>query len=555
MYQGRNNAVWTGGLLATLILAGCGGGGSDSVTPAPAPATPTAPTNPTTPTAPPAATMTVQSGTIARVMASNVGVNLVVTAQAANFTPTGTVYASASDAAGVLQASVQVTAGANGLYTFSLDTATGVAPGRYKGNATIKLCSDQACTTAQSVASISVPYDITIVGATTTWPGDNLTALSAMTGANDWSTFQGNNAHTGYVPIDIKPDQITLRWKRGLLNNPSGSSSTALASQVTANGLLYMTDTTSLYAYKEADGARAWKYDFGAGSGYPGNPPAIANGVVYAVGSVSDGSYMFAFDAATGSVRFRARVGSSYYDRLSAPVIQDGVIYTNGSSYAGLYGFSTTGETLFNTTAISSAAQWAPAADANGVYVYAGDAIVVVKPKTGDKLATIRDSSNNGSFYNQGSGAPVIGANGVYATTPIYNSNTGSTSYGLTRFDIAKSFVDWRVTGGYGISPAYASGVLYALNTNPFRVEARAEADGALQWSWTPQLSTESVFYGPAVVTRNLLFVSTNRVTYAIDLATRKTVWSYPMAGLLSISQNGVLYIQGADATVAVNLK
>jgi len=36
---------------------------------------------------------------------------------------------------------------------------------------------------------------------------------------------------------------------------------------------------------------------------------------------------------------------------------------------------------------------------------------------------------------------------------------------------------------------------------------------------------------------------------------TRKTVWSYPMAGLLSISQNGVLYIQSADATVAVNLK
>ena len=97
--------------------------------------------------------------------------------------------------------------------------------------------------------------------------------------------------------------------------------------------------------------------------------------------------------------------------------------------------------------------------------------------------------------------------------------------------------------------------MLYALNTNPFRVEARTEVDGALQWSWTPQLNTESSFYGPAVVTKNLLFVSTNRVTYAIDKVTRKTVWSYPMAGLLSISQNGVLYIQGTDATVAVNLK
>jgi len=135
MSRGWRSAGWTGGLLATLILAACGGGGSDSTTPAPT--TPTAPTTP-----PVVATMTVQSGTLARVMASSVGVNLVVTAQAANFTPTGTVYASASDAAGVLQAPVQVTAGASGVYTFSLDTATGVAPGRYKGNATIKLCSD-----------------------------------------------------------------------------------------------------------------------------------------------------------------------------------------------------------------------------------------------------------------------------------------------------------------------------------------------------------------------------------------------------------------------------
>ncbi|MPQ59700.1 PQQ-binding-like beta-propeller repeat protein [Duganella sp. FT27W] len=545
MSQGWRSAGWTGGLLATLILAACGGGGSDSTTPAPT--TPTAPTTP-----PVVATMTVQSGTLARVMASNVGVNLVVTAQAANFTPTGTVYASASDAAGVLQAPVQVTAGASGLYTFSLDTATGVAPGRYKGNATIKLCSDQACTTAQAVASISVPYDITIVGTETAWPGDNLTALSAMTGAGDWSTFQGNSAHTGYVPVEIKPDQIALRWKRGLTGNPASSNGSTVAPQVTANGLLYTTDATSLYAYKETDGSRAWKYDFNNSSYYPVNPPAVANGVVYAVGSQSDANYMFAFDAATGTVQFRARVGS-IYDRLSSPVVQDGVIYTNGGSYVGLYGYSTTGETLFNTTAGSAASQWAPAADANGVYLYTGDAIVVFKPKTGERLATIRDSSNN--LYSQGSGAPVIGANGVYATTGNYNSSSGVTSYSLTRFDIAKSFIDWRVTGSYGISPAYSAGVLYALNTNPFRVEARAEADGALQWSWTPQLNTESSFYGPAVVTKNLLFVSTNRVTYAIDKVTRKTVWSYPMAGLLSISQNGVLYIQSADATVAVNLK
>lgn len=540
-HQGKKSVGWKGGMLAAMFLAGCGGGGSDPVTP---PVTPPTTTPPVTVTP----TMTVQSGTVTRVMASNAGINLVVTAQAANFTPSGTVYATATDAAGVVQAPVQVTAGADGRYTFSLDTAAGVAPGRYQGNATVKLCSDQACTTAQPVASITVPYDITIVSANSAWPGDNLTALAAMTGAGDWSTFQGNNAHTGYVPVEVQADKIGLRWKRGLTTN-SSSSGTAVAPLVTANGLLYASDTTSLTAYKELDGSRAWKYEFGSTNYYSPSAPSVFNGAVYTVGNLTDASYMFAFDAATGTVRFRARVGV-YYDRFFSPIVQDDVIYSTGSSYSGLYGFNAAGETLFNTG--SQSAIYAPAADANGVYLFTGDSVVVYKPKTGEKLATIRDSAATSS-YGQSNGAPVIGANGVYAATAQYNA--GVTSYNLTRFDVAKGYTDWRVTGNYAVTPAYANGILYALNTNPFRLEARTEATGALQWSWTPQPSSEVNFYGPAVVTKNLLFVSTNRVTYAIDLASHKTVWSFPLAGALSISQNGVLYIQGADATVAVNLK
>ncbi|WP_229205656.1 PQQ-binding-like beta-propeller repeat protein [Duganella sp. Leaf126] len=505
-------------------------------------------------TAPPAATMTVQSGTLARVVAGNTSVNLVAAAQAANFTPVGTVYASASDAAGVLQAPVQVTAGANGLYTFSLDTATGVTPGRYKGNATIKLCTDQACTTAQSVASISVPYDITILNSDTSWPGDNLTALAAMSGAGDWSAYQGNNAHTGYVPVAVKADQIALRWKRGLLNNPSSSNNPSLTPQVTANGLLYTTDSNTLYAYNETDGSRAWKYDFGTNNYYNAvGAPAVANGAVYVGGGLNGSNYLVAFDAATGAVRYRASVASSS-DRLASPVIQDGVTYYNStSSYNGLYAFSATGETLFNTGNSAQTPLGTPAVDANGVYLNTGNGILVFKPKTGERLAAILDSDSNA--YSQGGSTPVIGATGIYTTSSSYNYSTNLTSNSLTRFDVVKRYIDWRVAGSYRISPAYASGVLYALNGNPFRVEARAEADGALQWSWTPQLSAESSFYGPAVVTKNLLFVSTDRVTYAIDLTTHKSVWSYPMAGQLSISQNGVLYIQNAGVTVAVNLQ
>jgi outer membrane protein assembly factor BamB len=96
--------------------------------------------------------------------------------------------------------------------------------------------------------------------------------------------------------------------------------------------------------------------------------------------------------------------------------------------------------------------------------------------------------------------------------------------------------------------------VLYVPNANPYRLEARSEADGKL-WSWVPPLSNEISFYASPVVTKNLLFISTNTNTYALDLKTRKVVWSYPAPGYLAISASGLLYIQSPDALVAVNLK
>jgi outer membrane protein assembly factor BamB len=97
--------------------------------------------------------------------------------------------------------------------------------------------------------------------------------------------------------------------------------------------------------------------------------------------------------------------------------------------------------------------------------------------------------------------------------------------------------------------------VVYAPNTKPYRVEARAEADGALLWSWTPPIAGEAGWGAEPLVTKNLLFVSTDKATYAIDMHSHKPVWSYPASGRLALTQSGVLYIQNNEALVAVNLK
>jgi hypothetical protein len=44
-------------------------------------------------------------------------------------------------------------------------------------------------------------------------------------------------------------------------------------------------------------------------------------------------------------------------------------------------------------------------------------------------------------------------------------------------------------------------------------------------------------------VTDNLVFVSTATKTFAIDIGSRRDVWSTPRTGHLALSSNGVLYI------------
>jgi outer membrane protein assembly factor BamB len=62
------------------------------------------------------------------------------------------------------------------------------------------------------------------------------------------------------------------------------------------------------------------------------------------------------------------------------------------------------------------------------------------------------------------------------------------------------------------------------------------------------------------VVTDNLVFASSSSAVYAIDIATRQAVWSYPRPGMLALSADATLLIAtGATASdggvVAIRLR
>jgi outer membrane protein assembly factor BamB len=91
-------------------------------------------------------------------------------------------------------------------------------------------------------------------------------------------------------------------------------------------------------------------------------------------------------------------------------------------------------------------------------------------------------------------------------------------------------------------------------------LDAIDEVTGRILWSWVPTGNVDTSFHRNIVVTRNILFVSTDKTVYALDLATKMPVWSYPKPGMLAISADRTLYIatgalESDGKLVAVTLK
>lgn len=524
-------------LLLAVLSSSCGGGSGGSVgPPGPSPS------------------LTVLSGNIVRTVVTGTSVSIAVLVSPVNYQSSGDLYSSASDPTGVFSPTVAVTGNADGSYTLTAATLSAVATGQYSGNLKLTLCSDLACDKPLAAASAEVPFNISELSPASAWPGNNLTPLTAWTGAPDWTMFQGNAAHTGYVPVTIDPDQIVNRWQQ-LQSTVQSDFLPVVPSFATSGGQIFVAgNDLHLYVIKEFDGSAVWQHDFNTLMFPSVNPPAVAGGVVYVSAGQQSSTSMFALNATDGSLIFQSQMASQFETYL-APAIGAQGIYSDGGTYGGLYGFSPTGTQLF----IANEAQtslWTPAVDSAGVYSYTGGVLQQVDPVSGAALNSIVDPTfANYTYVIEGS--PVLGAPGSvfaanYANNTFAESRTGNT---LLDFDLNNSTIAWSVSGFYATSPAYSAGVLYATNNSPLQLEARAEAGGAMLWSWAPPQAGDAQFISEVLLTNELVFVSTTLATYAIDTTSHLTVWSYPLSGKLGLSQNGILYIEGTDILSAFNVK
>jgi outer membrane protein assembly factor BamB len=294
-----------------------------------------------------------------------------------------------------------------------------------------------------------------------------------------------------------------------------------------------------LDAFNEHDGTQSWMHDFGDLQTPATTPPGVASGKVYLTAGADESTTMFAFDAKTGTKVF-STPASSQGPIYRAPVVTGGTVYSEDGPYGGMSAFNADTGARQWFAKLFRMEEWAPAVDADYCYVYLLPFLKVVDRRTGGLVGELRGSSGGPD-----GGTPMIGAphNVIVATY-----------YGLDNFDTAKGELRWTVPGHFLEGPAYDNKQIFAMRTDPFTIEVRSETDGAMLWSWTPPAPSRS-WRGNVLLTRNLVFVSTDKATYAIDRTSHATVWTLPFTGKLAMSAYGVLYINSDTSIVAVNVK
>lgn len=453
---------------------------------------------------------------------------------------------------GVLEREPTVTRVDGRQFRVQVRVAEGLAEGSYRGYLELKTCLDEECLGAVARGTLYVPYEVTIED-------------PAKFALGEWETFQRDAGHTGYVPASFRPSMFAYKWQ---WRRPTGGVLGFINAVATAPGLVFVSDdeyhgSPSLRALREDNGAEVWQQTF---QNYPAlNPPASADGKVYVATTGHQQTFLWAFDANTGAPVFQNTFAAQWPNVL-APTIHGGRVYTNGGYYGGgVYAYDATGGDLEWSMFSGDDDMTTPAVDESRAYHYDGTALVTYDVETGARLSTTFDPYSPGQGYSH-HGAPMLGLPDSVTTFSggAFSGRASSSveqfaARPLVNFSVDNNLARWRTSRAYITQPATANGVVYAGSNSPKSFDAIDEATGQVLWSWVPPPS-DLKFHRNVVVTDNLVFVSTDRAIYALDLTTRRPVWSYPTPGMMAISGGGTLYIvEGAreptGRLIAISLK
>lgn len=393
---------------------------------------------------------------------------------------------------------------------------------------------------ADGFAGITATHD-TIEGIASLTVGD-VTDWSAV---GDWTTYQGDVGHTGYVPALMDVDRFSETWR---VTPRTGIFFTAVA--VEDGAVAFTNNSISAVrragALSAATGAELWSV--GLGPVQTVDRPAISGGTIFVATGWSSHSNLWAFDAVTGDTLFISPYLNTDGQYLG-PVPHEGKVYIAGGTESGVYRFdATTGAEEWHTP-LEDFDLWTPAVRGSEVVAYLGGTspgLTVLDRNTGAVTGHVADPGFQ-LFQPRIRVAPVVTAAGRIILTqegrllgfdPSLTTLWSQPQATIERFDG---------------QVAVADGSIFVINTT--RLEVRSEVDGSLEWAWDPPQPIG--LSGTVVVTRNLVFVGDNSILYAIHRGSRRPVWTFThhSIGPLTFGADGALYVVLEDALARIDLR
>ncbi len=394
-----------------------------------------------------------------------------------------------------------------------------------------------------------------------------------------WPTYQGNNQRTAYVNITPDPIKFKERWKK---NVPCGIDPPLQIYGVTSDSMLYYTSSCFKYdsstnsgrnfwivfAIDAKTGKTVWSKEF-YNARYISEPTYVDGKIYLGIIEKKDvnvRSYgdLNVYDALTGTQlnTLSISVSSNYpytWKKFIEPIITDKNIYYETNSE--LIRFHSVNKlTLKPDWQSDSVTQGDDiqtfrmlSFDQNGLAYYVGGTLNIIDQLTGQSKNMFTDQVISFGDDPDHRSAPVLDDQNQMAIT----SNSGM----LTVYDLNKPAIKWTYNNFYNYNegffgqPAIHNNVLYSAwlgDTPEYQhynvcLMALAEDIGKKLWTWCPDnpVSNRDIYTSvPSffILTNSVIFISDATNTYAVDLKTHKTVWTYPESGNLSIDQN-TLYI------------
>lgn len=418
-----------------------------------------------------------------------------------------------------------------GTFTASLASSFLLNVGEYSTNLEIKVCRDdpRICSSPVLGSPWTLPFELTVKSAT------NLTPLKPVAGLGAWTSYQGSAAHTGFVDASFDAANFLRRFDHALNGNGASYDSAAID-----NGVMFVSRVTNeafLMGIRESDGATIWSTYLGTVSRI--NPPAAANGQVYVITTAGQYSTFWIFDQQTGKILSRTPV-TSQLPAYRVPTVYGADVYAADGLNGGMSKFSSSTLGKVWSRDISLLDSYTPAIDENNAYGFALGTLRALNSSDGQTSWEVVDPAyTSGTTYGR-----AVALSGKYAVV-VYAGR-------LMAYDTAAHALAWSAANNIVGQPAVGNGLIYAAGSAGTALEARNIADGQLQWT-SEKLGIDNV--AQVIATRNLAFVTGDRKTVAVDLATHKVVWSYPRGGGIAISSNGVLHILSPGGVSAINLQ